>query len=363
MKKTVRILAFALVAVMAAAAAGCIRINYPAPDESEKPTSAPPVSFDKTLIGDWYGVFSVTEAAGKYAANAGTDNDCAMRLALGEDGRGSAYIAVNTVGELFETCTAEASEGGVKLTGKVGGMEVEWKLTLLGKRLRLSEAYGEGGDTMNVEMVLMHCGDEWTGAPIPAGYAFTNEYGFGNVIESMGGDLKKLPEITDKDANLRYTSDEWNGIPEPPEPAFDDEGRTVSSNGVFSLIVPEGFKVTRDDDYAISFKNDGKGVTEVIFYLYLTNDDPLTVLLDPENGFSDESFYHFTIDGFDCYGSATDTENGSRLMILGGDGKHMLEIHFDYTGTAAELKEFIRTEPELFDVLVLGALIDASKAA
>ena len=371
MKKLFKITAFALLAVMTAAVcAGCIKINYPTePTDAptDVPTDAPaltdePVSFDGRLPGDWYGVFVIVDAEGKYAENKGVENDCALRLDVKEDGNGTAYLAVNGMGVLLENCGLSARDKDVTLKGTVGGRDIEWKLVLVGERLLLSETYGEGADTMKVEITLMHCGEEWTGLPIPQGYEFTQLYGFGGVIEAFGGDPAKLPAPEGEGVNLRYTTDEWNGVSEPETPAFDDEGRTVSANGIFSLDVPDGFKITRDDDYAVSLKCEKAGVREVIFYMYYSDLDPLETVLGEEYGA--DTFMHYEIDGFDCYavvyGLSDEEGGGARLFLLGMKDGAMLEVHYDIDGSTDDLLEILKSDPGYFETLVLGALFEPS---
>lgn len=370
MKKLIKITAFVLFALMAFASAGCIKINYPTVDPTAEPTAVPtaeptaePVSFDSELLGDWYGVFMIIDAHGKYAENKGTSDDCALRLDIKEGGAGTAYLAVNGMGALLDNCAAAAEEKEAVLTGAIGGTDISWKFVLVGEKLFLSETFGAGEDTMKIEITLMHCGAEWTGLPMPAGYDFTKLYGFGGVIELFGGDKGKLPAVEGEDVNLRYTTDEWEGLPEPEEPAFDDEGRTVSANGVFSVVLPDGFKVTRDDDYAISFANVKEGVKEVIFYMYLSDLDPLEEILDNEE-YGSSDFMHFTIDGFDCYAVIYDLSEeyggGARLMLLGMKDGRMLEVHFDIEGDSVDLMDMLRFGPDYFETIVLGALFDPS---
>ena len=367
MKKLLKVTAVLLLAAMIAAASlGCIKINYPTdPTEAptENPTEAPaptdePVSFNAELLGDWYGVFSITDAAGKYADNKGVENDCALRIDIKEDGKGSAYLAVNGLGALLTDCAASAKDDEVVLSGSISEKPVEWKFILVGEKLLFSGDLGSDGDTMKIGITLMHCGAEWTGLPIPEGYEFTALYGFGNVIESFGGDPAELPEPEGEDVNLRFTTDEWNGVPEPVEPDFYDEDRKISENGLFSLVVPEGFKVTRDDEYAISFSNTKEGVTRVIFYMYKSDLDPLETILETNT----DSFMHFYIDGFDCYAVvqeiAEEDGGGAELYLLGMNNGVMLEVHYVIDGTADDLNVMLKLDPGYFETLVLGALLE-----
>ena len=353
MKKIIRLTAgFITILMLAAFAAGCTK---PKPEEPE-PTGIPGI--EQSLIGDWYGVFSVTDADGKYRDNSGLMNDCVMRLATGENGSGSCYIAVNGMGELFDECSAEAAEEGVLLTGKIAGSPVSWRLIRRGAKLTLSEIYGAGTDYMRIELILKHCGEEWSGSPIPAGYEYTVKHGFGSLVEAMGGDKSKLPVITGEGVNLRLSEDVESADAEPEEPRFNDEGRCVSSNGCFSVALPEGFSVTYDGTDGLRAANAPKGVKEVSWSVYVSNEDPLKKLinLDPES--AESSLYHFVIDGFDCYASPMAlAEGGSELVLLGTDGANMLEIHYAVDTDEAGLAEMLRDDPAFFNACVLGLLV------
>ncbi len=351
MKKTIKITTlFAVLLLVVSLASGCIK---PKPAETD-PTPMPGV--EAALLGDWFGVFSVTDADGKYKDNSGLTNDCVMRLS--PDG---CYIVVNGIGELFTECSAAASEDGVLLTGKIGGSPVSWRLIKRGAKLTLSEIYGAGSDYMRIELIMKHCGDEWSGSPIPAGYEYTVKHGFGALVEAMGGNKAKLPAVDAEGVNLRLSEDEDQGWTEPADPRFNDEGRTVSSNGCFSVLLPEGFTVVSDSTQGFTAANEAKGVRAVSYTVYVSNEDPLKKLISIGVDPSDPQIYHFVIDGFDCFAAPRTMENvpGSELLLFGSDGRNMLEIHYSVDSDASELTRMLEYAPEDFSACVLGLLVHA----
>ena len=359
MKKTIRIAAIvSALLILASCAAGCKKHK---PEEPEV-TPAPVMEF--SLVGDWYGVFSITDADGKYRDNSGIMNDCVMRLSPGENGAGSCYIAVNGIGELFTGCSAEAFEDGVLLTGKVGGSPVSWRLIKRGAKLTMSEIFGAGSDYMRIELIMKHCGDEWSGAPIPEGYEYTLQHGFGSLVEAMGGSKAKLPAVSAEGANLRLSEDEDPGPAEPDGPRFNDEGRTVSSNGCFSAALPEGFTVTEDGTQGFTVANEEKGV-RITYTVYVSNEDPLKKLADSklDPAFPNISVFHFVISGFDCYAAPCEAESGSgsELVLYGTDGSNMLEIHYETDRDAYYIFDMLKDAPEDFTACVLDLLVHPSE--
>lgn len=349
MKKHIRITALlAAMLMLLALASGCKKHKPAEPDD----TPVPGMEF--SLLGDWYGVFSITDADGKYSDNSGIVNDCVMRLA-----DGSCYLVVNGIGELFTECSAAPSDDGVLLTGKIGESPVSWHLIKRGTKLTLSEIFGAGSDYMRVELILKHCGDEWSGSPIPAGYDYTVRHGFGSLVEAMGGDKAKLPAIDDSSANLRLSTDTDQGYSEPEDPRFNDEGRTVSSNGCFSVALPEGFIVTDDGTQGFTVANEANGVKKIVYSVYISNEDPLKKLASLELDPGDPRIFHFVIDGFDCFASPRTVEDGagSELVLFGTDGSNMLEIHFVTDGDAESLCRMLEEAPEAFNACVLGLLV------
>ncbi|MBO6061921.1 MAG: hypothetical protein J6P98_07405, partial [Clostridia bacterium] len=117
----------------------------PATDAPEETAEAPTHEFDAALAGDWYGIFRVGDAGGKYRDNAGRSNDCAVRFAIGENGEGPFYCVINGLGDgAFGSCTARADMSGVTVEGNVAGEAVSWRFDLLSGKLLLSSLYGSG---------------------------------------------------------------------------------------------------------------------------------------------------------------------------------------------------------------------------
>ena len=98
MKKPIAILlALALVLLAALSFAGCRHndvdpeINIPSPEPTSEPTWLEPEVIE-AFVGDWYGTYKVSEARGIYAQNDKVVNDCAMRVAVDNFGRGGCYL-------------------------------------------------------------------------------------------------------------------------------------------------------------------------------------------------------------------------------------------------------------------------------
>lgn len=376
MKKYFKLTAILLALLFVIPFSGCKLISSLLnPGESTAPTTptddpatqAPAADFNRELLGDWYGVFFISDADGKYKPNAGVKNDCVMRVSADETGSGTAYAVVNGVGELFESVSAKAEKDSLVLTGAVFGRNIEWKLDLMGKKLVMSELFGEGSDYMRVGMKLMHCGEEWTD-DAPAGYEFTVKHGFGDLVTIMGGDKNKLPAISAEGVNQKLTIDVDPGPAETPAPGFRDEGRVTSEGGNFSVVLPEGFTVAVNNEFQFILTNTDSGVVSVSFTVTESNEDPLEKLINDPTQWSVSKgyFVHFTIDGFDCYAAAVHAEDSSansRILLYGTDGTYFLTVEYVVATDVMRAWAIIDDTPEgvpesWFRTLVLGALIN-----
>ena len=343
MKKFLTISAILLALLLTLCFAACTGEKEPDPTEAPatevpateeptpEPTDEPPTEFDASLAGDWYGVFSVNDAGGKFKDNAGKANDCAARFALGENGVGPFYCVINGMGDgFFSGCEAAADTAGVTVTGTLAGEPIAWRYDLLGGKLLLSAIFGSGDDYMLFDMTLRHCGDDWSADSIrPAGFSYTAKYGFYGVVEQMGGSRQNVPELTGEGVNTRLTDDAMQVI----VPAFDDEGRTISANGQFSIILPESFAVTEDGPvFAIESEEEK---VRISYELYDSDNTPMEELMNLMHTAGYNDLYHYVIDGYDCYAVICTFEAERDIVIAGqkDDGRMLL---IDVSGKAME---------------------------
>ena len=363
MSRLYKILALALcVFALVCVSAGCIQIiqepkTTDAPEDTEAPVSK---DYDKNLLGDWYGVFAVTDAEGSFKGNAGIANDCVMRVALDENGAGSAYIVVNTVGVLLKNCTAAGVGEEVRLEGDFNGARVEWSLVERGPKLVLNEVVGSGSDYMIIEMSLRHCGEEWTGDRVPEGRAYTEKYGFGGLVEAFGGSKAALPAVSGEGVNLRLSENEIKPD-DNTEPSFDDPDRTVSADGAFSVRLPEGFTVVRDDGEEFEIADHGAGVNSVRYKIGSNDADPLDRAVVFADSVGVSRYYHYTVDGFDCYAVAYNSNTpdlGGMIVIYGVREGRSLDITIIVDqGIIPDASTLLTEDTGIFEAVVLGIMI------
>lgn len=317
--------------------------------------------YSRDLLGDWYGVFKITESGGKYKDNSGITNDCVMRAAATDGNTGVCYLVINGVGDkLLRECVATFGEDEIVLKGTVEGEKIDdWTFRRLGDKLSMSAVFGTSTDYMKIEITLRHCGDEWSGDVVPAGYEYTLKYGFRSLVTVMGGDPAKLPQLSGKNLNLRLTTDEIvPGGSGSTRPSFDDPDRIISANGFFSIRLPEGFAVVRNDAQGFEIANESAGVNAVRYDVYTSNEDALARLIR-EAGDSGIRFYHYTVDGYDCYASVmNDVGFGSDIVLFGDDGSgRMLEIHFCMDGDTEAARAMLESDPALYYTAVLSTMV------
>ncbi len=352
LKLTALILALAaLISLLAACSCGT--------KEEEQQSAVPEYSRD--LLGDWYGVFAVTESGGIYRDNAGITNDCVMRAAVTDGNTGVCYLVINGVGDkLLKDCAATFGEDTIVLKGTVEGKKIDdWTFRRLGDKLSMSAVFGDSTDYMKLDITLRHCGDEWSGDIIPAGYEYTLKYGFRSLVTVMGGDPAKLPQLSGKNLNLRLTTDEAvPGGSGSTRPSFDDPDRIISANGFFSIRLPEGFAVVRNDAQGFEIANEAQGVNSVTYDAYTSNEDALARLIR-EAGETGIRFWHYTVDGYDCYAAVMkDVGFGSDIVLFGDDGSgRMLEIHYRIDGDTESAEAMLGQDPGLYYSAVLSAMV------
>lgn len=366
-----RIKFFALitaVVLLAALFAGCRSVTPSGPSQIDIPTTEPtekPVPLDPAVIdgylGDWYGIYAVTEASGVYADNAGIKNDCALRAALDSFGSGSCYLAVNGLGadavsgsaNVFALCTASVTDAGLSVRGMINRFSVDWRFVKDGALLKLSERYGEGEDSMAIEITLARP-DAIAGSGIaPTASAYIASEGYLGIIDRLGGSSAELPALTPAagwSEHDFFTSD-------IASPGMIDTGRVKSVDGRISLSLPEKYMVLQNDAGGLCVAAPDEGVWSVDFTIAGTEADSLSFLLAcaPEA----TELCHYTIDGFDFYGAFVESPTEgvpTAFKLCGTDGSGALVMIDILTGlTAKDAYNYMNVNNASFAELVLGA--------
>ena len=363
-------LAVILLALIFAAAAftGCRHsepeqeINIPSPEPTAEPTWLEP-NVIAGFIGDWYGTYKVTEARGVYALNNNVYNDCAMRVAVDNFGEGSCYLQVNGMGRdavsgssnVFALCTARISGNELKLEGMINTLPVEWSFTLDNGRLTLREVYGDIDDHMRIEIDLVRPDALVASGITVDAYAYLVSNGFADVIAMLGGSPSELPTIVlseDIDPHIFFTGD--GSIVTPP-----DAPNTVSSyDDKIKVILPEGYSVTQNNSLGFVIASAEEKVRSISFTVGETEIDSLSYLIGSTEGVTE--LYHYTVDGFDFYGTFTPAEQvsgpatGFKLCGTDGTGKLIIiDIVLDLDSYNAY--SYVNVNNESFTELVLGA--------
>lgn len=283
------------------------------------PTAEPtgvPGMLDKAAIegfvGDWYGIFNVAEARGIYARNSKVRNDCAMRVAIDDYGRGSCYMQVNGMGRdsvsgssnVFALCTAQVSGSKLNIEGMINRQPVEWSFELENGRLSLTEVYGDVNDHMRIEIVLLRP-DSFAGSGImPDAMDYMIEHGCADVIDRLGGSTAELPAINvpeGVDPHVFFTGD-GSTSPAINTPAPTEEAGTVlSTDGHFRIKLPEGYELLSNTVLDLSAACPQKGILCVNFAFSSWGTDSLSFLM--ANTPNVTELYHYTISGYDFYGT------------------------------------------------------------
>lgn len=373
MKKAIRNLLIAVLALVLAAGCGCSLFKHeeaPKPTEIDIPTAEPteepvllePAAID-SFIGDWYGVFRVTEAAGFYIPNANTQNDCAMRVSLDEYGMGSAYLAVNGLqrdavsgsANVFALCTADIRENALEIEGMINTAHVEWRFETDNGRLKLYEVYGDNMNYMHIEIFLAR-----PDALSELGFAcdaadYLAEKGFVGVMDKLGGSTKGLPEVTPPegyDPHIFFTASEME------TPAPEDENSVLSANGHIRVTLPEGYLVLENDVMDFVIANPDERITGVDFTVSAWNTDALSFLLGNTPNVTE--LYHYVIDDFDFYGTfvdATFAEGARTVFKLCGtnDTGALIIINITMAMDAYSAYSYVNVDNASFTELILGA--------
>ena len=218
MKKYCLIAALALLAATLCFACGCLHndpgdttpIDIPTSEPTQVPTLADPALID-AYLGDWYGVYTVGEAAGVFVPNANVSNDCAMRVAVDGYGRGVCSLTVNGMGRdavsgssnVFALCTAEVMQDGLHVDGMINRMPVEWAFTRNGDLLMMQGRCGTDTDYMVISIALARPDVIFSTPLVLAAREYLESAGFMGVVEKLGGSNDELPAVTPPDG-LRH---------------------------------------------------------------------------------------------------------------------------------------------------------------
>lgn len=345
MKRNHVVCALLALALFICAFAGCSIFNKPSgdPEPISIPTTEPtgvPTALENSVleafIGDWYGVYSVTEARGIYAPNAYVSNDCAMRVAVDNFGRGGVFLQVNGMGRdavsgssnVFALCNARVAGDTIALEGMVNRFPVEWEFKLQDGQLMLTEVYGDVDNYMRIEIALARPDELVQSSVVPEGLDYLIEHGFVGAVDLLGGSSDDLPQIVVPegcDPHIRFTSSDPNAT-ELPAP----DGTVMSADGHIMVSLPEGYEVVENTvmDFVVACPE--QGVIGVDFTVSAWNTDSLSFLLSNTPNVSE--LYHYTIDGFDFYGTFIEGEPSEEGPIPTGGTRRPTSI-FKLCGT------------------------------
>lgn len=369
MKKPIAVLlVLALVLLAALSFAGCRHndvdpeINIPSPEPTSEPTWLEPEVIE-AFVGDWYGTYKVSEARGIYAQNDKVVNDCAMRVAVDNFGRGGCYLQVNGMGRdsvsgssnVFALCTAEISGQELLINGMINTLPVEWRFKLEDGSLTLLEVYGDIDDHMRIEIELVRPDALVESGISVDAYAYLVNNGFADVVQMLGGVPSELPSIAvsdDIDPHIFFTGD--GSMITPP-----DSPNTVTSyDGRIKVVLPEGYSVMQNNADGFVMTSAEDKVRSISFTVGESELDSLSYLIGSTENVTE--LYHYTIDRFDFYGTFTTAEqvNGTAtgFKLCGTDGSGRLitvEIVLDLDSYNAY--SYINVNNENFSELVLGA--------
>lgn len=379
--KVSKLLCLLLAAALSASFCGCRYFEKPepVPDQIEIPTSEPtevPVLLDPqiidTFIGDWYGVYAIGEAAGVYVPNANVSNDCAMRVVLNAYGRGNCYLVVNGMERdsvsgsenVFALCTAQIIGNELVLSGMINTQPIEWHFAVNEGLMLMQGVYGPSTDYMHVNIALARP-DMLLDSPItPEAQLYIAEVGFEGVVDKLGGSTANLPTVIPPEgypSHVFFTEDEAQETAAPV-----NEDTVISADGQIKLRLPEGYSVVNNSvmDFIVACPE--KGVNAVDFTVSTWNTDALSFLLGNTPDVSE--LYHYTIDGFDFYGTFIPPEEPEespapeakpvttvfKLCGTNGTGS-LIIINMQMTLDAYAAYSYVNVDNADFTKLILGA--------
>lgn len=316
MKALFKLTAIVVLIAVIAASCGCRFFNKDdkEPEPVEIPTSEPteiPVEIAPEVIdafiGDWYGVYAVGEAAGMYIPNANVSNDCAMRVAVDRYGRGGCYMVVNGMERdavsgspnVFALCIAQIVNNELVIDGMINRQHITWSFGLRDSLLIMEGTYGTTSDYMNITIALARP-DQLLESPVtPEAELYLTEMGFRGVVDKLGGSTSELPAVEPPEgypAHVFFTED---GAEETPVPG--SESYVISMDGQIKVTLPEGYTVKQNDAMNFIIACPEKGIEAVEYTVSAWNTDALSFLLGNTPDVSE--LYHYTVDGFDFYGT------------------------------------------------------------
>lgn len=375
MKKTVCIALALLLIAFAMTAGGCKLFRKktdPTPTEIDIPTAEPtpvpepaePADID-AFLGDWYGVYRVTEAAGFYVPNANTQNDCAMRVSLDSYGMGSCYLAVNGLprdtvsgsSNVFELCNADIREGALRIEGMINTLPIEWRFEKAENRIELRAIYGDEMNYMHIEIFLARP-DALAAASLNVDAAYYIEAkGFAGIIDKLGGSTADLPALTPPEGFEAH--DFFTGGDAVATPVPDDANAVTSADGHIRVLLPEGYVVLENDmiDFVVSCPEER--IAGVEFTVSAWNTDALSFLLGNTPNVTE--LYHYVIDGFDFYGTFVEApaEMGSPATAFKLCGTNetgcLIIINLTMAMDSYSAYSYINVDNASFTELILGA--------
>lgn len=375
-----RKLCLLLAVIMAAAVFCACREDKPAePTEIDIPTTEPtaePQLLDGALIdaynGDWYGVYTVGEAAGLFVPNANVSNDCALRVSVDGYGRGVCNLTVNGMQRdnvsgstnVFALCTALLDETGLQLSGMVNRLPIDWQFALEGELLVLRGRYGTDMDYMQICIALARPEGIFDTPLVLEAEQYLKERGFIGVVDLLGGSSAELPAVTAPEGyptHVFFTEEEAEATPEPG-----DERSVMSADGHILVHLPEGYAVKANTviDFIVACPE--KGVESVDFTVSAWSTDSLSFLLGNTPNVTE--LYHYTIDGFDFYGTFLEGEptlEGSAptvFKLCGTDGSGMLIIiNITLSMDAYSAYSYVNVDNADFTELILEAKVFADR--
>lgn len=375
MKKLGLILSIAALVLCLAAAPACHNNDPVEPTPIDIPTSEPtqipqPISPEliDAYLGDWYGVYSVGECAGEYIPNANISNDCALRVSVDGFGRGSCSLTVNGMERdsvsgstnIFALCTASLEEDGLHVAGMINRLPVDWLFTLDGGLLMLNGRYGTETDYMVITVALARPDVIFETPLVLAAREYLEARGFLGVVDKLGGSTDELPRVTPPEGyspHLFFTENDAETTPVP------DDGRTVlSADGHITVHLPEGYEVTENTvmDFVVACPE--KGLAGAEFTVSSWSTDSLSFLLGNTPNVTE--LYHYTIDGFDFYGTflestpATEGPASTVFKLCGTNGTGVLIIiNLELELDAYSAYSYVNVDNADFTELILGAKI------